>query len=450
MFSEILVPYFALTVIPFCILFFANSEKPKLARICASVLVSETLLFTYAVLYPTITQVLNIDFDIRLSGYSFLLGTAFIVLLICLLTMLRMWKPSKEARRKAFLSLVSGIGITLAFVICATLYHNSHIAVKNYIYLEDYVPFGLRKRNSELTVQSGLKTLAKSLDEPSTLSFQNRHLAPSLDGAIQYYPLISAFARATYPPGYYGLNYYDDTQLRGSGAKYALDWFFEEHDPEYTANILFLREQDIPTDQEIENGDGVELVPIAKDALVFFVNSKNPVTNLSQDDIRAIYSGQIKNWQSLGGKRQKIKVYQPGGEPEEWFKSFMGNSPSIEPIGTFNLHFSLSLSFDVSEYENYKNAIGYSSRFFVEKLKDKPNFNGLRMLSIDGIAPTPENIASGLYPLADEIYAATISNRISRDENEKTRYENADTLLEWILSEQGQELVEKTGYVRIR
>lgn len=87
----------------------------------------------------------------------------------------------------------------------------------------------------------------------------------------------------------------------------------------------------------------------------------------------------------------------------------------------------------VSAYKNHRNAIGFSFRFYSTALMK--NFN-VKLLSINGIAPTIENIENGTYPLASSFYAVTRS-----DANENTR-----ALLEWIVSPQGQKLVEKTGY----
>ena len=62
------------------------------------------------------------------------------------------------------------------------------------------------------------------------------------------------------------------------------------------------------------------------------------------------------------------------------------------------------------------------------------------MISIDGVAPTAENIRTGKYPVVTPIYAVTY---------EEQKNENVDKLLEWILSEEGQYIIEETGYVGV-
>lgn len=64
----------------------------------------------------------------------------------------------------------------------------------------------------------------------------------------------------------------------------------------------------------------------------------------------------------------------------------------------------------------------------------------IRHLEIEGVQPNKETIRQGLYPFASEFYAITAGS-----DNP-----NLDDLLEWILSEQGQALVEETGYVPIK
>ena len=90
----------------------------------------------------------------------------------------------------------------------------------------------------------------------------------------------------------------------------------------------------------------------------------------------------------------------------------------------------------VSEYKNHRNAIGYSFRFYCTALMK--NFH-VKLLAVNGIAPTVENIENGTYPLASSFYAVTRSDAD----------ENTLALLNWICGPQGQALVEETGYTPI-
>ena len=63
----------------------------------------------------------------------------------------------------------------------------------------------------------------------------------------------------------------------------------------------------------------------------------------------------------------------------------------------------------------------------------------VKLLAVDGVAPSVENIRNGTYPLTISLCAVTT----------KTTNPNVQKLIDWILSPQGQELIEKTGFVGI-
>ena len=63
------------------------------------------------------------------------------------------------------------------------------------------------------------------------------------------------------------------------------------------------------------------------------------------------------------------------------------------------------------------------------------------MISIDGIEPTVENIKNGIYPITTNLYAVTYENNPN---------ENVNKLIDWILSDEGQSIIEQTGYVGIK
>ena len=92
----------------------------------------------------------------------------------------------------------------------------------------------------------------------------------------------------------------------------------------------------------------------------------------------------------------------------------------------------------VADYKNYSNSIGFSFRYYLETLIANPN---VKMLKVDGIEPTPENISNETYPITGSLYAVTYKDNENR---------NVDLLIDWILSEEGQEIVEKTGYSRVK
>jgi phosphate transport system substrate-binding protein len=91
----------------------------------------------------------------------------------------------------------------------------------------------------------------------------------------------------------------------------------------------------------------------------------------------------------------------------------------------------------VAVYKNYANAIGYSFLFFATEMAQNDQ---IKLLSVDGIYPSKETIQTGEYPFIGPFYAITRGDET----------ENMNKLVEWILSEQGQYLVERTGYIPLK
>ncbi len=184
---------------------------------------------------------------------------------------------------------------------------------------------------------------------------------------------------------------------------------------------------------------GVELVytPIGREAFVFFVHPDNPVDGLTLDQIRSVYSGETTRWDQLGVKGLgSIRAYQrsEGSGSQTAMERFVMRDTPLMPAEKEMMQDDMGgMVEQVSDYRNHKNAIGYSFRFYCTALMK--NFN-VKLLTINCIAPTVENIENETYPLSSEFYAVTRSDA----------GKNTLALLSWIRGPQGQELIEKTGY----
>lgn len=185
---------------------------------------------------------------------------------------------------------------------------------------------------------------------------------------------------------------------------------------------------------------GVELVyvPFCYDAFVFMVNEKNPVTSLTAQQIRQIYTGQYSSWEALGGESRKLYAYQrPHGS---------GSQTAMEEMVMQGLelqaeenYISIGMDAAVRQIGNYDNgigAIGYSYLYYVNKLVES---SGIRVLAIDGIAPTTENLQSGAYPYTVNYYAVY-----------RKGDSNTEAFVNWLISDAGQLAVRQAGYVPLR
>ncbi len=282
--------------------------------------------------------------------------------------------------------------------------------------IQAYLPF---EENSKI-----VKTYSKTLKLTENL--------PKIDGAAALFPVYSAFVNAVYP---------NTTKLH--------DGIFEYNNTPDGYRLLAEKETDIfigvyPSDEQKayaeENQTTFEYTPIGTEAFVFFVHKDNPITNLTTKQIKDIYSGKITNWKDVGGKNEKIAAFQrnEGSGSQSMLKRFMGDTPITDAPTEMVNDLMAGIIEQVADYKSKTNSIGFSFRYYVEGIIKNPD---IKMISIDGAAPTSENIRNGSYPILTPIYAVTYK------ENQNG---NVDKLLEWILSDEGQYIINETGYVGIK
>ena len=175
-----------------------------------------------------------------------------------------------------------------------------------------------------------------------------------------------------------------------------------------------------------------ELTPVAREALVFFVHADNPVTTLSLEQIRDIYAGKTLLWKDVGGPETEILAFQSDNKRTQQALNDMvmhGRATACPANEKYVPH-------RTAAYRNRTNAIGYDFRWRANKRF--PN-GEIRFLRINGIAPTPENIRSGAYPLSFSIVMAT----------GRSPCKEVSELRNWICGPEGQALINLTGFVSI-
>ncbi len=160
---------------------------------------------------------------------------------------------------------------------------------------------------------------------------------------------------------------------------------------------------------------------------------------MKSEEIKGIYSGEMTNWSELGGKNDEIRAFQRPVDSgsQTTFLKFMSDTPVQKPEIEEMASGMGGIISEVASYRNYKNAIGYTFRFFAV---DMVQNDKIKLLAIDGVEPTIDTIRSDEYPMASEFYAVT-----AESDNP-----NIKAFIEWIVSEEGQELVERTGFVSVK
>lgn len=287
--------------------------------------------------------------------------------------------------------------------------------------------------NLNLYAPYAKNTKAVTLDEPSLLKLETD--LPLLDGATALYPLYAAFAQTVYPKKTYHL-YNNNSEVVCSNTIHSYQSLIKKE-----ADIIFVA---LPSKEQLEiaekSGVTFRFTPIGKEAFVFFVNAHNPVDNLTVEQLQAIYSGEITNWKEVGGNDENIRSFQrnENSGSQTAFVHFM-NGKTIRKAPKEDVPSGMGgIISQTADYANYGNAIGFSFRFYANEMV---NNKDIKLLKINSIYPDIETIKRDEYPLSSQFFAVTLAD------NEKP---NVLKLLDWIVSEQGQQLVEKTGYCPVK
>ncbi|MFJ8064990.1 PstS family phosphate ABC transporter substrate-binding protein [Psychrobacillus sp. NPDC096426] len=378
----------------------------------------EPILYALFVLVGMCFLTLFILFVVLVTGgifYIALIITTAVVLYVFYVCVLFHFFKTKK-RKVAFGSLAGAAILVSAIPPIQHTYTDRIPTVEAEVNVYDYMPFSDSGKIATLDYDATLK-LTEDL--------------PKMDGATALYPLYSAFVQATYPEKDYN-PYESEVMVNTTPDAYS-------HLMQGEVDMIFAAApSQSQTKTAKQNGKELKMTPIGREAFVFFVHQKNPISDLSMEQIKNIYAGKVTNWQEVGGLNDNIRAFQRPADSgsQSALEHLMGDLPIMEAPTEDIASGMGGIINEVSQYKNYKNAIGYTFRFYsTEMVQNKK----IKLLEIDGIAPTKETIRSGEYPIASEFYIVTAG----------TDNPNVEKFIAWILSPQGQELIEKTGYISL-
>lgn len=193
-------------------------------------------------------------------------------------------------------------------------------------------------------------------------------------------------------------------------------------------------------------GVELELTPIAYDAMVFFTNAENPVDGLTSQQIRDIYvSDAYESWTQLGGTDAKLAPYcrnDDSGSHAQMERHFLGTNPIHPDIYKESSNSMSDILTDVIGVPHEKPGsfgLGYSIYYYYHNMDViYGTLHLLKLLAIDGVAPTDETIASGEYPLSNNTYLVVRKDAPADAPARK--------LAEFMLTETGQLCVAQAGF----
>lgn len=194
----------------------------------------------------------------------------------------------------------------------------------------------------------------------------------------------------------------------------------------------------------------LELIPIAYDAMIFFTNAHNPAENLTKEQISDIYvNNKYSNWKDLGGEDAALYAYcrnNDSGSHAQMERHFLNGGeihPEIQKETSMTMSNILTDVMAVENREPFGYGLGYSIYYYYHNMDLFYNTKTqLKLLAVDAVMPTDETIADGSYPLSNNSYIAI------RKDSPKESPERK--MIEFMLSEAGQECVENAGYGRLK
>lgn len=199
-------------------------------------------------------------------------------------------------------------------------------------------------------------------------------------------------------------------------------------------------------DKEIKIAEAKGVKPnqevVALDGITVVVHPKNPVKNLTLDQLREIFMGNIKNWKTLGGQNKPIVILSRefNSGTHIFFKEHVlrrGNPKGPEEFSPSALLMPSSQAI-AEEVANNENAIGYYGMGYISARQKV--IAVARDAKSPYVEPTLENIRSHAYPISRPLYLYT---------NRKPQGIIKE-FIDFIYSKEGQEIVKKIDFVPIK
>ncbi|NLX26029.1 MAG: phosphate ABC transporter substrate-binding protein PstS [Lentisphaerae bacterium] len=244
-----------------------------------------------------------------------------------------------------------------------------------------------------------------------------------IDGSTTVGPIAKAFAEYTMA-AHPEVNISVSESGSGNGAKGLLNG---------TCDIADMSRSMKDTEFKACADKGIQPVAhvVALDGLPILVHPSNPVKDLTVEQVRKIYLGEITNWKEVGGPDQKIVTISrdtSSGTYETFEEKVMEKGKIREDCEYVGSNGAIR-----SRVQTTPAAIGYAGLGFVDKT--------VKALKVNGISPSAETVQSGQYPIARPLFMYTNGYPAL-----------GSPLYQFVtihLSEDGQEMVEDIGFVPV-
>jgi phosphate transport system substrate-binding protein len=174
--------------------------------------------------------------------------------------------------------------------------------------------------------------------------------------------------------------------------------------------------------------------PVAKDGVAIYVNDSNPVRQLTPEQLKSIYTGDVTNWKQVGGSDAPIVLYSRENSSGTYVfvKEHVLKNEDYAP----NAQTLPGTAAVVNAVAKEKNGIGYGGAAYAKGVKE------VRIVGKDGQAwaPSAENVKSGKYPLSRSLFMYVRGKPAG----------GAKEFIDFCLSPAGQAIVTQVGYFPIK
>jgi len=202
--------------------------------------------------------------------------------------------------------------------------------------------------------------------------------------------------------------------------------------------------------QAKQRGFKLEQVPVAIDGIVLYANPRVSIPGLTLSQVRDIFTGKIKNWQEVGGSNLKITPFSRNAKASGTVEFFIEGVLEKQALGAVVKEVRDTTQ-SIREVAKVPGGIGYATAAEVIGQKTIRPLPLAKVSTHSFVSPFAEDslaalnksaFADGSYPLTRRLFV--VIKRDGRlDEQAGVAYTNM------ILSNEGQELVEKAGFVPI-